>query len=192
MTITFTPTSELSEQGVIVFESPIWTENIYLEGTGQHIDIHHFEIDPEKMICSSESVSLTSENIVEYILTLTYDGILDESLEQVVITCSNFKNPILPLSSHEFEIYTYDTDMTRAIDYSDNVLKLDASLFTPYPISVDSFSYMLSHHHSAELSSYLISFETEIPIDNQQGCFVKYTFPEELDVSQVILDNVHG
>tara|TARA_B110000285_G_scaffold210174_1_gene251814 strand:- start:145 stop:318 length:174 start_codon:yes stop_codon:yes gene_type:complete len=50
----------------------------------------------------------------------------------------------------------------------------------------------LTHQHANELSDYSIEFKTDILIDAQDGCFVKYTFPPELDATYIDLTDVHG
>jgi hypothetical protein len=44
--------------------------------------------------------------------------------------------------------------------------------------------------YSAEESEYTVSFTSPIPINTNSACFVKYTFPSEIDVSNLDLDNI--
>jgi hypothetical protein len=43
---------------------------------------------------------------------------------------------------------------------------------------------------AAEASDYTIDFTSLAPIDSTNGCFVKYTFPTEIDVTNLDLENI--
>ena len=43
---------------------------------------------------------------------------------------------------------------------------------------------------AAEASDYTVDFTSTAPIDSMNGCFVKYTFPDEIDVTSLDLENI--
>jgi hypothetical protein len=43
-----------------------------------------------------------------------------------------------------------------------------------------------------EITDWELSFEISHPIDPQNECFVKFTFPETIDISELDLENIEG
>lgn len=83
---------------------------------------------------------------------------------QIVIKCTNWRNPVTPSLVTGFSILTFNTNRAP-IDFSSDLIKIDATEFIPMQINDQSFDYHLSHHHANELSDYLISFDAGLPID---------------------------
>jgi hypothetical protein len=42
------------------------------------------------------------------------------------------------------------------------------------------------------MSSYKLTFETSNPVEPSANCYVKYTFPDEIDVSEMDLTDIQG
>jgi len=67
---------------------------------------------------------------------------------------------------------------------------LDATAFTPSLFDSADFSYSLSSNFVTTASNYTLTFKTSMDIGSHDGCFVKYTFPPELDISTMSLTDV--
>ena len=77
--------------------------------------------------------------------------------------------------------------MDKSVKFS-----LDASAFTPFQAVADDITYTLGSKLVQQETTYMIDFKSEVPLEvddpdnaatNPQGCFVKYNFPRELQVS---------
>jgi len=135
-------------------------------------------------MCESSNFTSIVQTFNGRYISLQYTAVV-ESLNAsgpIEIICTNWRNPISRELVTGFSVLTYDIHKD-AIDYSADLMKIDATLFTPMTIADDDFIYHLSHHHANELSDYKISFDSGIPISSSDGCFVKYTFPPELNTS---------
>jgi hypothetical protein len=42
------------------------------------------------------------------------------------------------------------------------------------------------------MTSYELTFETPNPVEVSSDCFVKYTFPNEIDISEIDLTDIQG
>jgi len=86
---------------------------------------------------------------------------------------------------------TFDQYGDVTIDFTAD-FSLDATSKTAAQISDDTFSYSLGVAFPTELTDYTLSFETQSMIESDQGCYVKITFPDEIDISSVDLTNIQG
>lgn len=41
-----------------------------------------------------------------------------------------------------------------------------------------------------DFTTYTVRFEMSSPVGPSDGCYVKYTFPDEIDISEIDLENV--
>lgn len=110
--------------------------------------------------------------------------------DPVEIVCSYWTNPITPSIVSGFNIRTYDSD-GNIYDKSSS-FDLDATGLESATIADEDIAISLSVPAVDEVSSYTISFTVDTPIETTGECFVKITFPEEIDVSGVILENIQG
>lgn len=71
---------------------------------------------------------------------------------------------------------------------------MDATGYEAIPMEASSMSYSISEPTALEgvFSDYTISFTSPIPIDSTAGCFVKFVFPPELDISNLNLQIIEG
>jgi hypothetical protein len=76
-------------------------------------------------------------------MEITFQDPVD-SAAPVVITCDNWRNPILPEIVSGFTVLIMTTDRD-AIDFSGDLLQIDSTEFSPMTIQDDSFEYHLSH-----------------------------------------------
>jgi hypothetical protein len=81
--------------------------------------------------------------IRENFMTITYKESLDPT-GPVTIKCINWRNPILPEIATGFSLLTLDI-LGDAIDFTPDLLIIDATNFSPMTIADDSFEYHLSH-----------------------------------------------
>ena len=176
----FRPESLLPiSSGLIKIETPVWAT---INGTAV------YPVNSESLKCFSELFASLNFNVVnESTIEIGYQGYLGLEYQAVEITCENYKNPIEPTDVSGFKISTFTNDV-QLIDESDT-LSLDASSFTPQPLPQDSITIDVSKPYAHELSNYSISFIPGIPIDIESGCFVKYTFPKDINMSQLQIGN---
>ena len=119
---------------------------------------------------------------------MVYTEIIGSNLDPVVIVCTNWRNPIAPGTISGFGIRTYD-DHGDLLDKSES-LDLDATNLQPDVILDEHISFSVSVPAGGQISDYSFTFEVDIPMESTGECFVKYTFPEEFDVSNLNVDSV--
>ena len=73
-----------------------------------------------------------------------------------------------------------------------NKFALDASNLVHSPIDDATFSYEVHEPFLERLSTYTLTFETVNHIDSDRVCYVKYTFPSELDISELDYSSIEG
>jgi len=71
-------------------------------------------------------------------------------------------------------------------------LQIDATNLLPSIISDSDLTIEMSIPALNQVTSYTLKFELPVPIDSTGKCFVKYTFPDELDISGLDLDTIQG
>ena len=84
--------------------------------------------------------------------------------------------------------------MTQAgtqIDHSED-FALDGSAFVPAPLEVSRISADIEVPFAGEATDYTITFTTSLNVGPSSGCFVRYTFPEDVDASGLDLANIEG
>jgi hypothetical protein len=108
--------------------------------------------------------------------------------DPIEIVCSYWTNPITPSVVSGFTIRTYDSD-GNIYDKSGS-FDLDATSLESATITDEDISIALSVPATDQISSYTISFTVDTPIETTGECFVKFTFPEEIDVSGLDLENI--
>lgn len=97
----------------------------------------------------------------------------------------------MPISLDNFLVKTL-TNTDVDIDSSESFSQ-DASAYDPYPINDTNIAYTLSTGIPAAFpSTYTLTFQLQNDIESPGGCWVKFTFPPEVDISQVDLTSVKG
>jgi hypothetical protein len=186
--ISFTPATELlTEYGTIQITAPVWYSR-YDSDSKSMVDV--YTNGDEDFGCMSRNFSSFGAAIEDGLISITYDAFLLEKGETVTIECLNWRNPILPgvYSGHQVE--TLDGEL-NFIDRSEDV-SLNAEDFKAGPLNDELITYALDVAFSGEVSSYSISFEADLALNIRDGCYVKYTFPSELDVTGMDLETLAG
>jgi hypothetical protein len=107
-----------------------------------------------------------------------------------VIECHNWRNPLTPEIFKGFKIKTAHQDEVTTAESS--VLQIDATYYTSMLLDDSLITYDLDVVYPGEYSTYTISFKSEVPLDITDGCYVKYTFPKEIDANRMDLSSISG
>jgi hypothetical protein len=59
-------------------------------------------------------------------------------------------------------------------------------------IPKEALTYQVTNPYRGDLSNYTIMFESGIPINLTSKCFVKYTFPDQIDISNLDLTDIEA
>lgn len=118
------------------------------------------------------------------ILYVEFTGLEDG---KIFLTCSNWRNPLVAklydnVRHHPYKIRSWDFDYTLLVQ---SKMAIDASDFADVPIRDESFQYALTDYHRGDFTNMTISFVADTPITSGNGCFVKYTFPDEIGLSMI-------
>lgn len=196
--ISFSPPSGLDESsGFIKLTCPQWAIDYEYDIEMKHIEYPHMAKPPNTLDCTSdafESLEIEEFEDSESVLLLKYTscnaGMCDPDTK-VKISCTNWRNPNLAIITPGYSLITFNSDGENPQDYSSQ-FTFDGSNLQPEQIEDSSFEVELTDFFPNEVTDYKITFETPNHIDSDAGCFVKYTFPEEIDISQVDLKNIRG
>lgn len=115
---------------------------------------------------------------------------INEQTELIQISCTNWRNPILPELVEGYMITTYDID-SNVIDTSE-AFAFDGTALTPVSVDDSTFSYEISSSFPRDETEKVISFELSNPLEFNDGCYIKITFPEEIDISNMNFDDITG
>jgi hypothetical protein len=63
---------------------------------------------------------------------------------------------------------------------------------TKIEVDDSTFVFDVSSFFQGDESDKIISFELSNPLENNDGCYVKITFPDEIDISNVNLTDIQG
>jgi hypothetical protein len=77
------------------------------------------------------------------------------------------------------------------IDFS-TTFSLDASAFTVPELDASSLSYEIGSPFLSDFTTYKLTVDYSGPIEPSTGCFIKYTFPAEIDISEVDASSITG
>jgi hypothetical protein len=102
-----------------------------------------------------------------------------ENENQVVISCTGWRNPVAPSVVNGFKIRTYDQHMDHVID-SSNLLSIDASALEA---EAHQTEFSTTNEFTGQVTD--LTFTVMSPVAIRDGCFVLLTIPVEYDVSQV-------
>ena len=88
----------------------------------------------DDFICETTSLVGAAGSVVEdadgnKIYEITYDELVDDAEVPIVITCSNFRNPVVPGEMRGYQLMTYYDD-TELLDTS-NEFTLNSTSFNP-------------------------------------------------------------
>jgi hypothetical protein len=124
------------------------------------------------------------------VITLSYTDLLNEQTDAVVISCTNWRNPLIAEIVEGFAIRTYDVngnpiDFVESFDY-------DGTSLTLIEVDDSTFLYDISSNFPRDESDKIISFELSNSLETNDGCYVKITFPDEIDISNVNLTDIQG
>ena len=71
-------------------------------------------------------------------------------------------------------------------------LSIDGSSLLAETLSLDSISNSVANKANGELNNLTISFESQTPINSMGFCYVKYTFPQEYNLTKFNTDDIVG
>jgi hypothetical protein len=181
----------LPSTGKIEFTTPSWTYN-YDVGLEKFVT-EYFIGDPNFLCESSAFTGLDSSESSEGTLVLAYESLTGSPTDQVLIECNYWRNPIVNDMYPGFYIRTYSIDEIHEeiVDKSEEIV-LDATHLSPDVILDSMISYSLDRPIPGETSAYAIAFESDTLIESIGYCHVKYTFPKELDVTNLDLSKIKG
>lgn len=118
-------------------------------------------------------------------------GISTDDFEINVFTVSlkNIRNPI-SLTDVQITI-----EIFAGIQEGQAILKIaelnEATISTSqFTLASGEVSMLIQKPIAGESSSYRISFTPEIELNPSSGCFLKYTFPVEIDPREIILNEI--
>jgi hypothetical protein len=189
--ISFTPASPLPSPGRIELTTPTWTYNFDI-GLGEFVT--EYSMGDPNFSCESPSLTgLDTSGSSEGTLSLAYESFTGSASDPVLIECNYWRNPIVPGEYAGFYIRTFATyDTHEEIRDKSDEITLDATNLLPDSIDDAMISYSLDRPIPGETSAYAIEFESDILIESIGYCHVKYTFPKELDVSELDLAGIKG
>lgn len=195
-TFKFTPATKLvSGGGQIGLYSPVWYGALQNDEYPYQLKTFECASAGLQNMQSRVSKQRFRQNgqwifFVQYLIT--YDSLTGGAAaegSELIIECTYWRNPITPILTTGFQIYTYDKD-GFAIDVSQD-FSLDASGFQAYPVLDTAVTYVIQEGTVQKLSDYSVSIESPVPFE-VDGCFVKYIFPKELQVAATDLIRVEG
>ena len=109
------------------------------------------------------------------------------------VTLNNLVNPWVVKDTSEIKIEVFNRWNSKAsqpeqkITGSKNLL-IPSDSFILSVKTISNISYSLSNPNTGETTDLSITFEPKISIPSDGICYVKYTFPEELDISQATIE----
>jgi hypothetical protein len=211
MTITFTPATGLEPiRGTIrVYSAPNYSslaESLYIhreDGFSCRSDL----------LGGTETVAEGGSNFFD----LKYQFVVEDAAARsaagwpkITLVCKKWWNPVWPRVVHGFRIKTLDrygkvmdeTDRQDAEpEADDDTIALDARSFKPFPVeNADPKSLFKLGPSFKELgnkpvriqeaSSYALEIDLPVPLEYSatEPCYVKYTFPKELDVDASLIE----
>ena len=72
--------------------------------------------DSTDLECSSEAFASTSTVVSDIFIDITYSDLLADQLSEITLTCSNIRNPIVPIIIEGIQITTALTGSYTFID----------------------------------------------------------------------------
>lgn len=187
-TISFTPATTLAQgSGYIEIETPDWA--VLYDSSLKQAVIYY----PNTGVTSCTSPSFTTTDISdtdEDHLFIKYTDLIGSNTQKITITCTNWRNPILPETVSGFTIKTLDAQK-YTIDEAEN-FSFDGTALQSLSIERTDITY--STYMSLTGSLYGVSIEFQSPLDMQSGdgCYVKYNFPKTLDYQNIVFESIEG
>jgi hypothetical protein len=71
-------------------------------------------------------------------------------------------------------------------------VSFDGSQLKPTIFDQKVIEYSLSNPEISEPTDLSIIFNTTIPVESYDTCYVKYTFPDAIDISKMIKDDINA
>ena len=107
-TIAFIPTTAIPfASGLIEIETPVWTS---LLGSDLISSVESYQIGDQDFACTSDSFTSMTQSIENGKLSLSYTDLVNGKTDEVVITCTNWRNPVEPETISGYSIKVYDID----------------------------------------------------------------------------------
>lgn len=94
------------------------------------------------------------------------------------------------MPQHGYSLRTL-TQAGTQIDHSEDFV-LDGSTLAPALLEVSLISADIEVPFAGEATDYTITFTTSLNVGPSSGCYVRYTFPENVDASGLDLTNIEG
>jgi hypothetical protein len=134
-------------------------------------------------VCTSTCMTITSSSIAVESLEIYYEGMPNSCMRdvEIEINCPGFYNPIYQGQWFGFFINTFDNEAPnyKAIENSDRNAMLDASNFTPYPISIDEFFVTPSDNTVNTYSEWTMQLNVGVPLEKE--CYIHLHMPLDFD-----------
>jgi len=107
-TITFIPTTAIPfASGLIEIDTPVWAS---LLGSDLISSVESYQISDQDFACTSDSFTSMTQSIENGKLSLSYTDLVSGQTDEVVITCTNWRNPVEPEIISGYSIKVYDID----------------------------------------------------------------------------------
>ena len=126
--------------------------------------------------------STTPNGATEPYAKLTYTSmtaVINVDDYEVEIVCQNWRNPLTPGVASGYKVEVKDFNEAMIVETS--AFSLDASLYTPSPISLSDITFEpTSDKKVQKQSTYRLDFKLPVPLMiSDTGCFFKFTFPDD-------------
>lgn len=181
-TITFTPDTSLpAQEGAVEITTP-YISKFY--------DDSDYPTSASNFACSSSQFASTSQTVADGLLLISYLGYLGEEGDEVSITCDNWQNPNAPEAQYGYGLRTLSRTGAQ-VDHAEDFM-IDASEYESVELETAGVTVELSVPFANEASSYTVSFESPVDLKDDQSCYVRYQFPEEIDVSNLDIGSIQG
>lgn len=132
--------------------------------------------------CNFDPINKTTEQLANFAQNL------------FVVKFNNVTNPWVVADTSEFEIEVFnkwDSEPSQKITHSDGYfIQAEKFMLTVDPLQM--LSYSLSNPVIGEETNLTISFEPLFPIPSDHICYVKYIFPNEVNLTNVDLTAIEA
>jgi hypothetical protein len=119
---------------------------------------------------------------------IEYTSYTGEDYSPITIDCQGWKNPVVPTIQEGYKIRVYDQH-SELINEMTN-LSIDGSSLIAETLSLDSISHSVTNKANGEINNLSVSFESKTPINSMGFCYVKYTFPQEYNLTKFDTDDI--
>jgi hypothetical protein len=163
LTIVFTPATNMSiNKGAVEIDSPSISESIIYNHTLEQSVIYF----PNSAVteCTSPSFTTTDHlsESADNCLHIEYTGLLTPDNEQITITCTNWRNPLVPGLQEGYLFKTLDSS-DYVIDEAES-RTFDGTALLPLPIEIEDITYSSYFGIQGDFYGGSIKFSTTLDI----------------------------